>query len=522
MKFKDFLLKPYVLLTLSAIFSAMPFTFSWAFPLSWVSFVPLFYVILNHNDGKLRTAFGRGFLFGFIYYFCIYYWFLWLYPLDYVNLAKGPSVAVVALAWLGISTIHGALWCLPTVCCRLAKKASKNIWFLSALAIVCIIAAEKLTGLGELSFPWVRVALGQYKATALIQGASLFGIDGVDILILSINALIAICIVSPHKRRIIAAASAVAIFCVNLGFGLIRIRTENSSREITIMTVQASVDQSTKWSGSGNKICYDMYSNLTTDNFTDNIDLVIWPESAVPKVYSSEKALKQYKSLAKELDAPILAGILLKNEEYHTNNAILIDKDSVKANYAKRQLVPFGEYMPYQKALSKLFPYLTNLNIIEDDYISGESSAIMKTDIGNLGNIICFESIYPHLTRQSVRDGAELMIETTNDSWLEDSPAMYQHLAHGVFRSVENGRYLVRSANSGVSATIDSRGNIIKTLDINQRGTITDTVYMISEQTLYTKLGDFLFPLLGLTVIIWYLVYVVQYFYKKRTKKDIA
>ena len=510
MKFKNFFTKPCVLIMLCAVLSALPLTFECLFLLSWISFIPLFYVIIKHSSDNLRYAFGRGFLFGFIYHLCIYYWFLWFYPLDYANLSSGTSVAVVLLASVGISAVHGVLWCIPTLLCHFAHKLSKSPLFLSVVAIIGIIAAEKVTSLSELSFPWARISLGQYKATALMQSASLFGIDGVDMLILCVNALLAICIISPPKKRTVSAITAVAIFVVNLSFGTIRINTAQKGKELTIMTVQGSVRQEDKWSSKGDKLCYDVYSTLTKENITNDVDLVLWPESAVPKVYKSEKSLKQYKNLSKEIGVPILAGVLLKNDGDHTNNATLITKDGVVANYAKRQLVPFGEYMPYQKALSKIFPFLNSLNIIEDDYVSGNSSEIMEIDGGRLGSIICFESIYPTLSRQSVLDGAELLIEVTNDSWLKDSPAMKQHLAHGVFRSVENGRYLVRSANSGISAVIDSHGKVTNQLDVNEQGIITDTVYFSDSQTLYTKTGDILFPVSCVIILVWCVILLIK------------
>ncbi len=510
MKIKNLLTKPFVLLFFSAVLSALPLTFSNLFLISWVSFVPLFYVIIKNSGDKLRYAFGRGLLFGFIYHICVYYWFIWFYPMDYVNLTKGSSVAVVCLAWFGISTVHGALWCIPFVCCHFAKKISKNPLLLSLTALIGIIATQKITGLGELSFPWVRVSLGQYKATALIQSASLFGAEGVDILILSINALIAVALLTNNKKRLVSFSVAAALFCANLGFGLVRLHGAPVGQDFTIMTVQASVTQNEKWDSNGDKICLKAYTELTKENITDNVDLILWPESAVPKIYKNAGALKDYKKLSKELDTPILAGIILKTASGNTNNAILINADGPQNIYNKRQMVPFGEYMPYKSLLSSLFPSLTELNIIEDDYVGGTSAEIMTVNGGKIGNIICFESIYPHLTRQSTLDGAELMIELTNDSWLETSPAMYQHLSHGVFRSIENGRYLVRSANSGISAVIDSRGNIKSQLNINERGVITDTVQFIEKQTIYTQTGNLIFPSLLIVALIWLVIILIK------------
>lgn len=510
MTVKSFFQKPFVLLLISAVFSALPLTFSSLFLLSWISFVPLFYVIVKNSDDKLLYAFGRGFLFGFLYHACIYYWFIWFYPLDYVNLTSGASIAVVALAWLGISIVHGVLWCIPFICCHFAKKVSSNKMLLSLVAIIGIIAAQKITAIGELSFPWTRVSLGQYKATALIQSAAVWGAEGVDILILIINALITVALLSKAQKRLLAFIVAAVLFCSNLGFGIVRINTAPEGRDLTIMTAQASVTQDEKWDSKGDKICLEAYTSLTKDNITDKVDLILWPESAVPKIYKNAGALKDYKKLSKELDTPILAGIILKTAAGNTNNAVLVTGDGAKSIYNKRQMVPFGEYMPYKALLSKLFPVLTELNIIEDDYIGGTGAEIMSVGDGKLGNIICFESIYPHLTRQSTLDGAQLMIELTNDSWLKDSPAMYQHLSHGVFRSVENGRYLVRSANSGISAIIDSRGNIKSHLGINETGVITDTVQFIEKQTIYTKTGDVLFPVCCVAVLIWLVTLIIK------------
>ena len=519
MKFKKFITNPYLLISVSAILSALPLTFSNLFFLSWISFIPFFYVIITHSKDKLKHAFAQGFLFGFIYHLFIYYWFWWFYPLDFAGLGTLASIGVVLLTSVGISIAHGVLWCIPFVICFALKKITKNPLFLSFAAIVSTLAIPKVASLGELSFPWVRLSLGQYKATALIQSASLFGIDGVDFIILTVNALLTVFLLTKSKKRIVAIAAAAVIFTTNLCFGVIRLNNTSSERELKIMTVQGSVPQNEKWASNGPAVCFDTYSTLTKENFTEGVGLILWPESAVPKVYTSEKKLKQYKQLSKELDTPILAGILIENGKKNTNSNILIDKDEVKANYAKRHLVPFGEFMPYEKALSKIFPFLTELNIIEDDYISGSDSVIMQINGGKLGNIICFENIYPELCRQSTLDGAEVIIEASNDSWLKDSPAMTQHLAHAVFRSVENGRYLVRSANSGISAVIDSRGNIKSQLDIDYEGTLTDTVCFEDHLTLYTKVGNILFPTLCGCLGILSVIFLIKRIKNKKSAK---
>ncbi|MDO4608143.1 MAG: apolipoprotein N-acyltransferase [Clostridia bacterium] len=504
MKIKKFITNPMFLICISAVISALPFTFDFLYPISWVSFVPLFLAIIKNPPQKIRQMFGYGFLFGLVYHICIYYWFIWFYPLDYADLGSVLSIVVVCLAWFGISLVHGVLWCIPTMLCGVMAKRVKNPLCLSALMIVGIMLSQKITSFSEVSFPWVRISLTQYRATALIQSASLFGIDGVDIIILSVNALIAAALICPVKPKKIAAIAATGIFIANLSFGLVRLNTEIKTEEsLNILTVQGSVASEDKWDYDGDKVCFETYQKLTTQNITDNTDLVLWPESAVPVEYRSNKRLKKYQKLAKEVDTPILAGILKKEKGILTNNAMLIDKASISEPYTKRMLVPFGEYMPYRQVLAKAFPFLENINVLEEDYTAGKDSALIEIKGKAVGNVICFESIYPSLARESTLDGAELLVEVTNDSWLKDSPAMKQHLAHGVFRSVENSRALVRSANSGISATIDSRGRIIKELAAEEQGVIADTVYFENEKTLYTKTGDIIFPIyMAITAIL--------------------
>ncbi len=518
MKLKKFITNPIFLICISAVFSALPFTFDFLYPVSWFSFAPLLFALVKNPPQKIRQMMGYGFLFGFLYYTCIYYWFIWFYPLDYADLNSALSVVVVCLAWFGISLLHGVLWCVPTIICGIVAKRIKNPLALSAVIIVGIMLSQKITSLSELAFPWVRISLTQYRATALIQSASLFGIDGVDIIILSVNALIAMAFICPVRLKKFAAIAAAAIFVANLGFGLLRLNTEvKTDGSLNILTVQGSVDKEQKWDYDGDEICFEVYQNLTVENIKEDTDLVLWPESAVPVEYRSNKRLKKYQKLAKKVDTPILAGILKKENGVLTNNAMLIESKKISEPYAKRVLVPFGEYMPYRQVLAKAFPFLENINVLEEDYTAGTDSALIEIKDKQVGNIICFESIYPSLARSSTLDGAELLIEVTNDSWLKDSPAMKQHLAHGVFRSVENSRALIRSANSGISATIDSRGRIKKELAAEKRGVVADTVYFESEKTLYTKTGDIILPIYAAVTVIGCFILMIK---KKKCDRD--
>ncbi|MBQ3075498.1 MAG: apolipoprotein N-acyltransferase, partial [Clostridia bacterium] len=160
-------------------------------------------------------------------------------------------------------------------------------------------------------------------------------------------------------------------------------------------------------------------------------------------------------------------------------------------------------------------PVLEEINMLSSDLAAGEGSVLIEGKQGSFGSVICFESLFPSLTRQSVKDGAEMIVLVTNDSWYKDSPGVWQHLAHAVFRSVENSRSTARCANSGVSAFIDSRGRLTSVLGPLEKGILTDSVSFSDETTLYTLWGDLLLPCL---VALWMLSAVPVISLERRRK----
>jgi len=507
-KIRSLLSKPLVLLFISALLSALPLTFSDLFLLSWVSFVPFFLALLKRSGkGNWLAAVGRGIFFGFFFHFGVYFWFLWLYPLDFTGLSSAASLAVVLLAWVGISLLHGVLYAVPTLLCHLAAKKEASPLFLLFLAITGILLSQRITRWSALAFPWVRISLGQYRQPALIQLASVFGVDGVDFLMLLVSALLALFFAADLKKknRMLSLSFALLLFCANALFGILRVQKKAEGESIVAMAVQGCILSGEKWDGSTSSL--DVYLSLTEENATERVDLVVWPESAVPINLAHAPSYQQrYRALSKEVGADLLMGCFWELDGATSNSAVLITEDQVSEPYSKRHLVPFGEVMPYRALLSRLFPFLEEINMLSSDLAQGTDSVIMETEKGNYGAVICFESIFPELCRQSIKDGAQMLVIVTNDSWYEDSPAVWQHLAHAVFRSVENGRAVVRSANSGVSALIDHRGRILEELGPLKRGTLAGEVSFSSETTLYTLLGDVFLPVLWGCVFLWWCI----------------
>ncbi len=499
--------KKFVLVVLSAFFSALPYNFPSLFFLSWFSFAPLF-CVLSKRENTLRKDLGLSCLFGVLYYLFIYWWFSMLYPMELTNLSKTAAISLTVLACVGPSVLHGTLFFFMGAGMHCVKKTCRSLPVYAMVFLSTFLLSEWILQFGELAFPWIRISVGQFRCPVLLQGASLVGTYGTDLLILSCNVLLALVFLSHGNRKIMAGVLAVILFLGNLGFGLLRQpELEDFEKKITVSSVQGNFLSGEKWKKSNTQNCIDTQMDLTRKTFHSSPDLVVWAESAVPVTLnskSSQKILSSFQTLSEEGNTSILMGALWNLEGKQANTAVMIQPHTVSAPYVKRHLTPFGETMPYRSFFENCFPFLTKINLLSEDLVEGKGSGLIKTGKGNIGCIICFESIFPNLVRQSTIDGAEILVEVTNDSWYKDSPEVYQHLGHAVLRSIENGRDMVRAANSGVSALIDARGRITEELGPLQRGVITGVLHFSKERTLYSVIGDIGLPIfVGITIFCW-------------------
>ncbi|HEY9841618.1 MAG TPA: apolipoprotein N-acyltransferase, partial [Candidatus Obscuribacterales bacterium] len=179
------------------------------------------------------------------------------------------------------------------------------------------------------------------------------------------------------------------------------------------------------------------------------------------------------------------------------NAAVLTEPDgTMKQWYYKRQRVPFGEYFPYRNFLTSiplLGGIIDHLNPMHSDTAPGRDAALFNTRYGKLGTLICFESVYPQVARESVQAGANLLVIVTNDGWYKDAIALYQHLGHAVLRALENDRFVIRAGNTGISAFIDSHGRILaqsKPLDRVALSWRLPQDQLKQNLTLFTRFGD--------------------------------
>ncbi|MEO1369905.1 MAG: apolipoprotein N-acyltransferase, partial [Acidobacteriota bacterium] len=188
-----------------------------------------------------------------------------------------------------------------------------------------------------------------------------------------------------------------------------------------------------------------------------------------------------------ERGCPVILGSVVKSPDGYLNASILVGPDGVGEPYAKRRLVPFGEYVP----LGDVVPFIGSLARQAGDFKAGEKPTLLHWGGEKLGMAICYEVVFASPVAEHVRAGATILTTITNDAWYGDSSAPYQHLRAAQFRSAENHRPMLRSALTGITAMIDAEGRVVESLGVSTErrapGTIRARVAGRSELTVYTR-----------------------------------
>lgn len=531
----------YLIYALCGVCMALPYTFPFLWSLSWVSFVPVLVLEFSRNEHfkhPLWKAYFRGLSFFYPYGIMTFYWFTELYPLEFTGMSKGSALCVVLLGCLGLSLLQALVWSFSFVCFDIAHRKLKifnhsviRVLFPALLWVVFEwIQAQTWAGV-----PWGKIALGQTSVPAIIQCSSLLGPYFLSFIVIAFSSLIASAVLNIVLEKgsekmfvlptsgVISFALAVLLFALNFTYGSVRVnilKSKTNENTVSVAAVQGNISSMDKWSSESLDMTFDIYREQTLEAAAEGAELVVWPETALPYSLNSNPILIDYvSSVAREGNVTILVGAFYKTDDGGLENSILQvtpEGDIVDSHYSKRHLVPFGEYVPMRKVIMTLIPPLNEIGMLDDDIIPGKTPAVHDTEHGNVGSLICFDSIYEPLARDSVNAGAQLITLSTNDSWFNDSSAVYQHNRHSVLRAVETGRYVVRSANTGISSVISPIGDVLCEIPPLVSGHITADVSMIDTPTVYSIVGNVIVPI-SLVGIVTACVYV---FLENRKKND--
>lgn len=481
--------RDYLLAVLSGVLLALSFPKTEIAFFAWFAFLPLLYACGRKSP---KTAGKLGFVAGLVAYGGILYWI----NIVVTTYGKLPLVASIC-AYLVLAAYLAGFFFVAFYLVRRAEQKGVPV----AVAFPFLwVGLEFLRSFLLTGFPWASLGYSQYRILPLIQVADITGIYGISFLIVLANCVIygIIKAVAGLKsgERVAYPLKSASVFLVLLSlvlvYGFVLMRHEQTGVPLKVALIQGNIDQGIKWDPAFMEQTISIYERLSRQAAAGGVDLVVWPESAAPFFFQEPgPPSDRITVLASEIRSPIIFGSPAFDDSgprrRYFNSAFLVSAaGSVLGRSDKMHLVPFGEYVP----LAKLLPFVHKLVVGVGDFSSGDAIVTLDPGKGKVGVLVCFEGIFPDLARRYVREGAQLLVNITNDGWYGRSSAPYQHLSMAVFRAVENGVPLVRAANTGITAIIDKRGHIVRQTALFEEGYLTGEVLLAEGGTVYTRIGD--------------------------------
>ena len=504
--------KRFLLLGISGLLTGLTVAFPKIGLLQWLTLIPATLFLLECGaDKKIRLSamYGYGLYFFMSFYIVVFHWFVNLYPLEFIDgMTKGGALCVVLFASVGLSffqAVQGGLVFVITACLfRFGLGAKYKL--LRPFCIAAIWAVYEWTQtIGWWGVPWGRLAVGQSEFIIGLQTASFFGSYFISFVIVAVNSLLAYGLLAladkndgARTARVrLSAALCGGILLLQYGAGLIiwfSSAPNGEDKTITVAAVQGNIPSGEKWDSDTEQKTLEVYRRYTLLAADEGAELVVFPETALPwTVADGNKRYRYLSELASEANVTILAGAFTEDGEGGEYNSIVCFTPDGKMSdtvYNKRHLVPFGEFVPFGGLIEILVPPLAELVMSGDDVTRGDGANVFDLEVGRIGSIICFDSIYEELTLDSVREGAQLICLSTNDSWFTDSAALYMHNAQAQIRAIECGRYIARAANTGISTAITHRGEVVESLEPLVDGMVVEEMYLRDSRTLYSYIGN--------------------------------
>jgi predicted amidohydrolase len=257
---------------------------------------------------------------------------------------------------------------------------------------------------------------------------------------------------------------------------------------LAVAIVQGNIDQGVKWDPAWQSKALQLYRYLTLEAARERPRLIVWPETAVPFFLREDPRRAELETLARAAGAYLLVGAPDRLSEQSRNSAFLVGPDGrMLGQYDKRHLVPFGEYVPLRRLLF-FVNVLAGGGIGE--FAPGKEATVFSTPAGRFGVVICYEAIFPGEVREFFLGGADFLVNITNDAWFGRSAAPAQHLAMAAFRAVENRAYLVRAANTGISAIVAPDGRIVRSSGLFTPAVLSAPITPRAGVSFYTRYGD--------------------------------
>jgi apolipoprotein N-acyltransferase len=483
----------FVLALLSGAFLALSFPKFGHPAFAWVALAPLL-VALSHRRQSTRRAFLLGLVAGAVYFAGTLYWLV--ETMTTFGGLSTPMAAFAAAMLIAYLSLFPAFFAL--IQARLARTLG-----LRALSVApCIWVASEMGRTYVLDgFPWELLGYSQAGVLPIAQLASVVGVYGLSAFVATVSAAAAYATLARGAARWRAVVLTLFLVAAVGLWGALRLRGSALTHEgtpIRVAVLQGNILQDQKWDAAMAGPIMQRYVELSREAIGRGARFLLWPESATPRPYEESVASGEaIRRLAREAHVTLLVGSdqvepvrpvdQAKPQVRLYNAAYLIEPDgSIGAIYRKIHLVPFGEYVPFKRLLFFVGPIVEAVS----DFSPGTEPRLLPVEGHNASTAICYEVIYAPLMRDFVEHGTELLTTITNDAWYGRSSAAYQHWQQASLRAVEEGRYLARAANTGISGFVDPYGRVLQASDLFTSAVMTEDVRFLTSRTIYSRLGD--------------------------------
>jgi apolipoprotein N-acyltransferase len=451
--------------------------------------------VVRVPSGTFRRAFFLGLLSGALYFAVTLYWL--------VETMTTFGGLATPLALLAGALLVAYLALFPAAFAAILHRLHRRF---GTHALLTVPAIWVTTELGRQylwdGFPWALLGYSQVTILPVAQVASLFGVYGLSWLLALTSAAGAGVVVNRGRGRWLFAGGVAALVVASAVWGQARLRSSpllTDGSPVRVAVLQGNILQEQKWNPALRDAITNRYIEMTRQALAQGATFVMWPESSTPFYFERDIVRgSAVRRVAREGNATLLVGsdqvepvrasaqVDDATSRYY-NAAFVVKPDgTVGAVYRKMHLVPFGEYVPLKTLLFFVGPIVESVT----DFTPGRDAVLLPVGDHVVSTAICYEVIYPDLIRRFVRDGSELLTTITNDAWYGRSSAAYQHWDQASMRAIEQGRYLARAANTGISGFVDPYGRIMAKTDLFEQSIVVRDLRFLKARTVYNRIGD--------------------------------
>ena len=462
-----------ILFSVFALFLSFP-------PLSLpiVGFIALMPLMVSAGRGR---PFFKFFVAGFALFAAN------LYFINYLQIEARYKIAI----FFGYVALSAYLAIYYAVFGWLFSKSDHRSWGDWLLFPSLWVAMEWLRSVSDTGFPWLPMWATQLGDLPIAKLASIIGPFGVSWLVVFMNYW-AYKVVKLRSKRLGVSWLIVVALLHLVGFGLMDHESWNDGnvRTVRVAVLQPNVLPRALYDPKEWGETVKAFDSLIDSVRERDVDIVILSESAFPGFYRLSKRTQNYvRKMARRIGAPVLFGSAdFSDQSREIYNAVFVvdTNGELIGRYYKVQLVPFSEHLPFEERID----FLKRIDLGQSDYRPGHSLEPIDIGKAKLGVLICFESIFPRIARKEVQNGAELLVNVTNDGWFGKTLGPMVHFELARFRAIETGRFLVRSAKTGISAVVDPNGRIVRSIGLFKYGFFVEDVPVLEGDTLYLRIGD--------------------------------